>query len=272
MVMRQDGEKLVMSCCKKEDIDQIMTMDGCSNNVHPDIHITQGECANRSLAELEQTTNSNIEGIGNTDAQETGVVFTVDKFEESNCKTYQQEHCPDMKSSTVELTSFSKQLHDSVMQPNDGHNVDMTAEASNASLSSGDNDSVSCSATNTVKPECGGVAREEVVSGIPSDAQKNLPSVKHNEDANTRNQDRRKRMKMVGKAHQVCDNQNEQKENKTKVFRAAMRRIFISKAPPALTINLNRFSQDSHGRFKKLKGHVCFKEMLDIQPFMDPRY
>jgi ubiquitin carboxyl-terminal hydrolase 16/45 len=52
-------------------------------------------------------------------------------------------------------------------------------------------------------------------------------------------------MKMVGKAHQVCDNQNEWKENKTKVFRAAMRRIFISKAPPALTINLKRFSQYS---------------------------
>lgn len=79
-------------------------------------------------------------------------------------------------------------------------------------------------------------------------------------------------MKMVGKAHKVQDKQNEQKDNKTKVFRAAMRRILISKAPPALTINLNRFSQDSHGRFKKLKGHVRFKEMLDIQPFIDPRY
>jgi hypothetical protein len=42
MVMRQDGEKLVMSCCKKEDIDQIMTMDSCSDNVHLDIHITEG--------------------------------------------------------------------------------------------------------------------------------------------------------------------------------------------------------------------------------------
>ena len=79
-------------------------------------------------------------------------------------------------------------------------------------------------------------------------------------------------MKMVGKAQQVQDNQNKKKEDATKVFRAAMRRILISKAPPVLTINLNRFSQDSHGRYKKLKGHVRFKEMLDIQPFMDPRY
>ena len=79
-------------------------------------------------------------------------------------------------------------------------------------------------------------------------------------------------MKMVGKAQQLEDSQNKKKEDETKVFRAAMRRILISKAPPVLTINLNRFSQDSHGRYKKLKGHVCFKEMLDIQPFMDPRY
>lgn len=78
-------------------------------------------------------------------------------------------------------------------------------------------------------------------------------------------------MKMVGKAQQVHDNQNKQKDEEIKVSRAAMRRILISKAPPVLTINLNRFSQDSHGRYKKLKGHVRFKEMVDIQPFMDPR-
>ncbi|KAK3133767.1 hypothetical protein QOZ80_6AG0540750 [Eleusine coracana subsp. coracana] len=130
-VERQDGEKLVMNCSKKEDIDQIMTMDGCSDNVHPDMQFTEGEYADPALAELEQTTNA------------------------------------------------------------------------------------SCSATNTVKPECGGIPREEVISSLPSDAERILPSVKDNEDANTRNQDRRKRMKMV--------------------------------------------------------GHVRFKEMLDIRPFMDPR-
>ncbi|RLN35457.1 ubiquitin carboxyl-terminal hydrolase 2-like [Panicum miliaceum] len=96
-------------------------------------------------------------------------------------------------------------------------------------------------------------------------------SAKDNEDVITRNQGRRKRMKMVGKAQQMQHSQNKKKEDETKVFRAAMRRILISKAPPVLTINLNRFSQDSHGRYRKLKGHVRFKEMLDIQPFMDPR-
>ncbi|GJM98344.1 hypothetical protein PR202_ga15345 [Eleusine coracana subsp. coracana] len=217
-VERQDGEKLVMSCSKKEDIDQIMTMDGCSDNVHPDMQFTEGEYADPALAELEQTPNGNFAEIGNTNTQETVVLFTTNKLEQSNCKTYQQEHCPDMKSSTVELTSFSKQPHDSLMQQNDGNNVDMTAEATSTPLSCGDNDSVSCSATNTVKPECGGIAREEVISSLPSDAERILPSVKDNEDANTRNQDRRKRMKMVGKAHQVQDKQNEKKENKTKLI------------------------------------------------------
>ncbi|TVU08816.1 hypothetical protein EJB05_42231 [Eragrostis curvula] len=269
---RQNGEKLVMSCSNKEDIDQTMTTDGCSDNAHCDMQCTKGECANPSLAEPAQTSDSNFPEIGNTTAQEIDAVSTIDKIEQPNSKTYQQEQCPDMKSSVVEFTSLSKQPHDSVMQQNDGHNnVDITAEATSAPLSCGDNDSVSCSATDIAKPESGGPAGEVVTSILPSDTQRILSPVKDNEDANTRNQGRRKRMKMVGKARQVQDNKNEQKENETKIFRAAMRRILISKAPPALTINLNRFSQDSHGRFKKLKGHVRFKEMLDIQPFMDPR-
>jgi ubiquitin carboxyl-terminal hydrolase 16/45 len=50
-----DGEKSTMNCSKKEDIDQIMTIAGCSDNVNPDMQFTEGECANPSLAELEHT-------------------------------------------------------------------------------------------------------------------------------------------------------------------------------------------------------------------------
>jgi len=176
-----------------------------------------------------------------------------------------------LRSLELESSSLNKQQHDADIQYNDGHNVDITADSTSAPVSC-DSDSVSCSATNNVEAEHGGGAEEVVSSSLPSDAQKTLQSAKDNEDVITRNQGRRKRMKMVGKAQQLQDSQNKKKEDETKVFRAAMRRILISKAPPVLTINLNRFSQDSHGRYKKLKGHVCFKEMLDIQPFMDPRY
>jgi ubiquitin carboxyl-terminal hydrolase 16/45 len=101
-----------------------------------------------------------------------------------------------------------------------------------------------------------------------------LPSGQHQryEEGFTRNIGRRKKMQMVGKAHKGEDDQNKQKEVETKGVRAAMRRILISKAPPVLTITLNRFSHDYHGCFKKLKGHVRFKETLNLRPFMDPRY
>ncbi|XP_062193156.1 ubiquitin carboxyl-terminal hydrolase 1-like isoform X2 [Phragmites australis] len=265
----QDGEKLVMSCNKKEDVDQFVATDGC--NVHSDMHCKEGEYANALLAEPEQISYGNFPDTGNTTVHKTGVVLTVDKTEQSNSSVYHQEQCKDLNSSELECTSLSKQSHDSAIQQNDGCNVDITAEATSAPPSGGDNDSVTCSVTNNIKSECDGGAEEVVANSLPSDARRILPNAKDIEDVNTRNQGRRKRMKMVGKAHQVKDNQNKQKEDEIKVFRAALRRILISKAPPALTINLNRFSQDSHGRFKKLKGHVRFKEMLDIRPFMDPR-
>lgn len=279
---RQDGEKLIMSCNKedidqimttggcKKDIDQIMASDDCSDNVHSDVNCKEGGCANPSLADPEQNCNGNFRDSENTTMQRTGAVFTTDNTEPSNSQTDHKEQCVDLKRLELESSSLNKQQHVSDIQYNDGHNVDITAEATGAPVSC-DSDSVSCNATNNVEAERVGGAEEVVSSSLPSDAQKTLQSAKDNEEVNTRNQGRRKRMKMVGKAQQVQDNQNKKKEDATKVFRAAMRRILISKAPPVLTINLNRFSQDSHGRYKKLKGHVRFKEMLDIQPFMDPR-
>ncbi|CAL5073465.1 unnamed protein product [Urochloa decumbens] len=279
---RQDGEKLIMSCSKedtdqvmrtdgcKKDIDQIMASDDCSDNVHSVIHCKEGGCANPSLADPEQNCNGNFPDTENTTMQGTGAVFTTNKTEPSNSQTDHKEQCVDLKRLELESSSLNKQQHDSDIQYNEGHNVDITAEATSAPVSC-DSDSASCNATNNTEAEHVGAAEEAVSSSLPSDAQKTSQSAKDYEEVITRNQGRRKRMKMVGKTQQVQDNQNKKKEDETKVFRAAMRRILISKAPPVLTINLNRFSQDSRGRYKKLKGHVHFKEMLDIRPFMDPR-
>lgn len=57
-----------------------------------------------------------------------------------------------------------------------------------------------------------------------------------------------------------------------KVERDATKRILVNKAPPILTIHLKRFSQDARGRLSKLSGHVDFKYMIDLKPYIDPRY
>ncbi|PNT68601.1 hypothetical protein BRADI_3g43200v3 [Brachypodium distachyon] len=232
---RQGGDKVTANCSKKEDIGQIMTTDGCSDNVDPDLCCNKWECAN---PDAENTSNGNSPDTRNGTLLNT--VFTVDAIEQ-----------PDSK--------------------HDGHTVDIAAEEASAPVSCGDNDPASSSTTIDRMVESGANAEEVVTSSLPSQTQTILPSVKDNEDVITRNMGRGKRMKMAGRAHKGQDNQNKQKEDETKVFRAAMRRILISKAPPVLTITLNRFSQDPHGRFKKLKGHVCFKEMLDVRSFIDPR-
>jgi len=279
---RKDGKKLIVSCSKQEGIDQVMGTDGCkkdidqimatvdcSDNVHSDMHCKEARCVNTSLADPQQNCDCNFPDTENTSMQRSGALFTMNETEQSSNETSHKEQCMDLKRLELESSSLNNQ-HDSPIQYNDGHNVDITAKAASAPLSCG-GESESCNATNNVEAPPVGDTEEVVSSSLPSDAQKTLLGAKDNEDAITKNQGRRKRMKMVGKAQLEQDNQNKQKDDETKVFRAALRRILISKAPPVLTINLNRFSQDSHGRYKKLKGHVRFKEMLDIQPFMDPR-
>ncbi|XP_062109197.1 ubiquitin carboxyl-terminal hydrolase 2 [Humulus lupulus] len=54
-----------------------------------------------------------------------------------------------------------------------------------------------------------------------------------------------------------------------KVKRDATKRVLINKAPPILTIHLKRFSQDARGRLSKLNGHVTFREIIDLKPYMD---
>ncbi|XP_062109770.1 ubiquitin carboxyl-terminal hydrolase 2-like [Humulus lupulus] len=56
-----------------------------------------------------------------------------------------------------------------------------------------------------------------------------------------------------------------------KVKKDATKRVLINKAPPILTIHLKRFSQDAGGRLSKLNGHVTFREIIDLKPYMDAR-
>ncbi|GAB4851893.1 ubiquitin-specific protease ubp2 [Ancistrocladus abbreviatus] len=67
-----------------------------------------------------------------------------------------------------------------------------------------------------------------------------------------------------------CEEEEMDSES-VKVMRDATKRILISKTPHILTIHLKRFSQDARGRLSKLSGHIGFKEMIDLGPFMDLR-
>jgi ubiquitin carboxyl-terminal hydrolase 16/45 len=74
----------------------------------------------------------------------------------------------------------------------------------------------------------------------------------------------------------TCESDVNEDEDKTSkklnVKRDATKRVLIDKAPPILTIHLKRFSQDARGRLCKLSGHVTFRDVLDLGPYMDPRY
>ncbi|CAN0875368.1 Ubiquitin carboxyl-terminal hydrolase 2 [Linum grandiflorum] len=68
------------------------------------------------------------------------------------------------------------------------------------------------------------------------------------------------------------ESEDEEKTSKKAIVkRDATKRVLIDKAPPILTIHLKRFSQDFRGRLSKLNGHVDFRDVLDLRPYMDPR-
>lgn len=62
------------------------------------------------------------------------------------------------------------------------------------------------------------------------------------------------------------------KDEDKKVYRVAEKRNLITRDPDILVVSLNRYAPISNGGFEKLEGHVHFKEMLDMQPYMDQRY
>ncbi|XP_073358332.1 uncharacterized protein [Aegilops tauschii subsp. strangulata] len=69
------------------------------------------------------------------------------------------------------------------------------------------------------------------------------------------------------------DNQNNQKQETTKVSRAARKRLLITRAPDVMVVSLMRQqSAPNIVGYVKLEGHVRFKEILDMQPYMDKRF
>ncbi|KAK9664553.1 hypothetical protein RND81_14G051000 [Saponaria officinalis] len=61
------------------------------------------------------------------------------------------------------------------------------------------------------------------------------------------------------------------KSSGVKAMRDATKRMLISKTAAILTIHLKRFGRGTRGRLSKLKGHVVFKEFIDLRPYLDNR-
>ncbi|CAO2193255.1 unnamed protein product [Urochloa humidicola] len=76
---------------------------------------------------------------------------------------------------------------------------------------------------------------------------------------------------VIGGCKKGQDNKDKQEDDKMMVSHGSTRRVLIRIPPLILTLHLKRSSKDCHGQSKNLKGHVRYKENLDIRPFMDPR-
>lgn len=75
------------------------------------------------------------------------------------------------------------------------------------------------------------------------------------------------RMKQTELDHSVCQLEDNRNEQDDKDGYAIQTRRFM-KLPPVLTLHFRRSSIDGF----KISDHVRYKEYLDVEPFMDPRY
>ncbi|KAJ8755346.1 hypothetical protein K2173_019144 [Erythroxylum novogranatense] len=83
--------------------------------------------------------------------------------------------------------------------------------------------------------------------------------------------DQESKSKFYGNCESEKSEDEEGSCKEVNVKRDAIKRVLIDRVPPILTIHLKRFSQDARGRLIKLNGHVNFREILDLRPYIDPR-
>ncbi|XP_037412044.1 ubiquitin carboxyl-terminal hydrolase 2-like [Triticum dicoccoides] len=100
-------------------------------------------------------------------------------------------------------------------------------------------------------------------AGLPTDKQTDLFSAQDSPDTSTQNQACAKQAMLDDHtAQKMEENQNEQKDGNG----CAIQTQLINKLPPVLIIPFKRYRND----LSKLRGHVSFKEILHLGPFMDP--
>lgn len=191
----------------------------------------------------------------------TNINTTVDgdQTELSDRKTCPSERSSDCNSLSVESPSrqpYRSDVHHQVIL-----SENITAEEITSGTSCGEKDSASCSTANE-KAEIDQGVQE---AGLPADKQTDLLSAQDSPDTSTQNQGCAKQAMLDDHtAQQMEENQNEQKDGNG----CAIQTQLINKLPPVLIIPFKRYRND----LSKLRGHVSFKEILHLGPFMDPRY
>ena len=190
----------------------------------------------------------------------TNINTTVDRdqTELSDRKTCPSERSSDCNSLSVESPSrqpYRSDVHHQVIL-----SENITTEEITSGTSCGEKDSASCSTANE-KAEIDQGVQE---AGLPADKQTDLLSAQDSPDTSTQNQGCAKQAMLDDHiAQQMEENQSEQKDGNS----CAIQTQLINKLPAVLIIPFKRYSND----LSKLRGHVSFKEILHLGPFMDPR-
>ncbi|XP_037466606.1 ubiquitin carboxyl-terminal hydrolase 2-like [Triticum dicoccoides] len=190
----------------------------------------------------------------------TNINTTVDRdqTELSDRKTCPSERSSDCNSLSVESPSrqpYRSDVHHQVIL-----SENITTEEITSGASCGEKDSASCS-TASEKAEIDQGVQE---AGLPADKQTDLLSAQDSPDTSTQNQGCAKQAMLDDHiAQQMEENQSEQKDGNS----CAIQTQLINKLPAVLIIPFKRYSND----LSKLRGHVSFKEILHLGPFMDPR-
>ncbi|XP_047072505.1 ubiquitin carboxyl-terminal hydrolase 2-like [Lolium rigidum] len=213
------------------------------------------DCNNCSkvAAELPETDGSkNVEPI----IASSNVNTTVDgdQTEMSDMKTCPSERSSDFGSLSAESPSRQPYLSDS------HHQVTLSEDITSEEVTSGkscDEKDLTCCSTTHEKAESHEGVQEAALSCLTTDEQTDLLSAQNIQDTSTQKHSSGKQVMYDHSAQEVAEKQNKQTAIQTRL---------ISKLPPVLTIQLQRHSPG----LPKLSGHVSFKEILHLGPFMDP--
>ncbi|XP_047056934.1 ubiquitin carboxyl-terminal hydrolase 45-like [Lolium rigidum] len=211
--------------------------------------LTNCKNCSKVAAHLPETNGSkNVEPI----MASTNLNTTVDgdQTELSDRETSPRERSSDLRSLSVESPSWQPYRSDShhLVLLSEG----MTSEEITSGKCCGETDLASCSTANE-KAESHESVKEASPSCLTTDEQTDLLSAQDIQDNSTQKQDSGK---------QVVEQQN----NQTDGISGATQTQLISKLPPVLTIQLQRYAPDR----SKLSERVSFKEILHLGPFMDP--
>ncbi|KAG8048024.1 hypothetical protein GUJ93_ZPchr0008g11963 [Zizania palustris] len=261
-VTTEDRGKVRSSCIvydEAEDTNSIALIDECLE-LHFKSVIIEWTCEN--CAKVAQKPDTILgkcsKSMTPSINQGTTVGDQIRQIEKITCQIEQSSNLGRLE---VECTSSSRQphVHDSEHQVMPM--VDSITKGITPGMICAEKD-LACNNISNKKPVCHEGVQEAVPSCVQAKKQANLLSGQ-DQNASTLNEGRGKQVKLRHSAHQVEENQNEQRGRNN----SAIQTSFICQLPPVLAIHLKR----SLGSLK-VRGHVSFKEILDVGLFMDPSY